>query len=88
MSLTATLIAKLSGLDNADAARVLSTVRAQDDLGATPPPDFRRGRFPRAWGLAVVIVRNPVRFYVGMAGLVGFPLYLLFRIGGWLYGQQ
>jgi hypothetical protein len=88
MSLTTILIAKLSGLDEADAARVLSTVRAQDDLRATPPPDFRRGRFPRAWGLAVVIVRNPVRFYLGMVGIVGFPLYLVFRIGGWLYGQQ
>lgn len=87
MSLTATLIAKLSGLDEADAARVLSTVRAQDDLGATPPVEFRRGRFPRAWGLAVVIVRNPVRFVAGGAGIVIFPLYLLFRIGGWLYGQ-
>jgi hypothetical protein len=86
MSLTATLIASLSGLDEADAARVLSTVRAQDDLHAAPPAEFRRGRFPRAWGLAVVIVRNPVRFWVGAMGLIAFPVYLLFRIGAWLHG--
>lgn len=86
MSLTAILIAKLSGLDEADAARVLSTVRAQDDLRAAPPAAFRRGRFPRAWGLAVVIVRNPVRFWLGAAGLVAFPVYLIFRIGAWLHG--
>lgn len=86
MSLTATLIASLSGLDEATAYRVLSTVRAQDDLAAQPPAEFRRGRGARAWGLAVVIVRNPVRFWVGLAGLVAFPTYLLFRIGGWLYG--
>jgi hypothetical protein len=86
MSLTTTLIAKLSGLDRTDAARVIATVRAQDDLSATPPAAFRRGRFPRAWGLAVVIVRNPLRFWLGTAGLVAFPVYLLFRIGAWLHG--
>lgn len=85
MSLTATLIAKLSGLDEADAARVLATVRAQDDLQA-PPAEFRRGRFARAWGLAVVIVRNPVRFWIGLTGLIAFPAYLLFRLGAWLHG--
>jgi len=86
MSLTTTLIAKLSGLEHADAARVLSTVRAHDDPGATPPAEFRRGRFARAWGLAVVILRNPIRFWIGLAGLVAFPVYLLVRIVEWLHG--
>jgi hypothetical protein len=86
MSLTVTLIAKLSGLDEADAARVFSTVRAQDDFDAAPPAQFRRGRFARAWGLAVVIVRNPVRFWIGLAGLIAFPTYLLLRLGAWLHG--
>jgi len=86
MSLTATLIAKLSGLDAADAARVLSTVRAQDDLAARAPREFARGRAARAYGLAVVIVRNPVRFWFGLAGLIAFPAYLLVSVVEWLHG--
>ncbi|MFX1670882.1 hypothetical protein PWR63_01000 [Paraburkholderia sp. A2WS-5] len=86
MSLTATLIAKLSGLDAADAARVLSTVRAQDDLAAPAPREFARGRAARAYGLAVVIVRNPVRFWFGLAGLIAFPAYLLVSVVEWLNG--
>jgi len=86
MSLTAILIAKLSGLDPADAARVLSTVRAQDDLTAPAPKEFARGRFARAYGLAVVIVRNPVRFWLGLAGLIAFPAYLLVSLAEWLHG--
>jgi len=86
MSLTTTLIAKLSGLEEADAARVLSSVRAQDDLQAPPPAEFRRGRAARAWALAVVMSRNPARFWVGMSGLIAFPVYLLCEIGAWLHG--
>ncbi|OBR53999.1 hypothetical protein [Paraburkholderia tropica] len=86
MSLTTTLIAKLSGLDEVDAARVLLSVRAQDDLRASPPVEFRRGRFARAWALAVVLSRNPVRFWIGLTGLVAFPVYLLLEVGAWLHG--
>ncbi|GAB6852663.1 hypothetical protein [Paraburkholderia kururiensis] len=86
MSLTATLIAKLSGLDQVDAARVLSTVRSQDDLAAPAPPEFARGRKARAYGLAVVIVRNPVRFWLGLVGLTAFPVYLLLSVVEWLHG--
>ncbi|MBB2984229.1 hypothetical protein FHX57_007360 [Paraburkholderia tropica] len=86
MSLTTTLIAKLSGLDEAHAARVLLSVRAQDDLQAPPPAEFGRGRPARAWALAVVMSRNPVRFWVGMSGLIAFPVYLLCEIGAWLHG--
>jgi hypothetical protein len=86
MSLTATLISKLSRLDREDAARVLSTVRSQDDLLAPAPREFARGRAARAYGLAVVIVRTPVRFWLGTAGLIAFPAYLLVRVGEWLRG--
>jgi len=86
MSLTATLIAKLSGLDAVDAARVLSTVQAQDDLLAPAPREFARGRAARAYGLAVVIVRNPVRSWVGLAGLIAFPAYLFVSVVEWFYG--
>jgi hypothetical protein len=86
MSLTATLIAKLSGLDEADAARALSTAAAQDDLSAPAPREFSRGPGARAYGLAVVIVRNPLRFWIGLVGLIAFPAYLIFRIGASLHG--
>jgi hypothetical protein len=86
MSLTATLIAKLSGLDPDDAKRALSTAAAQDDPSAPAPREFARGRGARAYGLAIVIVRNPVRFWIGVAGLIAFPAYLIFRIGASLHG--
>ena len=86
MSLTAILIAKLSGLDKATATRVLSTVDAQDDLLAPAPQEFARGRGARAYALAVVIARNPLRFWVALAGLIAFPTYLAFRVGAWLHG--
>lgn len=86
MSLTTTLIAKLSGLEPADASRVLSTVRSQDDLAAPAPPEFARGRKALAYGLAVVIVRNPVRFWLGLVGLIAFPVYLLLSMVERLHG--
>lgn len=86
MSLTVTLIAKLTGLDPSDAARVVSTVEAQDNLAAPAPSEFARGRAARAYGLAVVIVRNPLKFWVGLIGLVAFPVYLLVRLGASLNG--
>lgn len=86
MSLTTTLISKLSGLDEIDARRIMLSVRAQDDLTAMPPAEFRGGRSARAWALAVVMARNPVRFWIGLAGLLVFPAYLIFQIGAWIHG--
>jgi hypothetical protein len=86
MSLTATLIALLSGLEPDDAQRALTTAAAQDDPTAPAPREFARGRGARAYGLAVVIVRNPIRFWFGVAGLIVFPAYLFFRVGAWFYG--
>jgi hypothetical protein len=79
MSLTSFLIAKLSRVDEDLARRAVSTARAQDEIDAPPPDEFRRGAGARAYAMALYISRRPVHFYVGMFGLVLFPIYVLSR---------
>ena len=80
MSLTPFLIAKLSRVDQDLALRALSTARAQDVLDESRPGEFSRGAGARAYGMALFISRRPVHFYVGMFGLILFPLYMLSRL--------
>lgn len=109
MSLTVTLIAKLSRVDLAVARRALGTARSQDfpvaagaapqagsegEEGAIPvslsdgvPVEFHRGRRAMAYALALLIVRKPVHFYVGLTGLVIFPIYIAWHVPGWFHGR-
>ncbi|MGF6915946.1 hypothetical protein [Paraburkholderia sp. 40] len=80
MSLTPFLIAKLSRVDPDLARRALSTARAQDVMDESRPDEFSRGDGARAYGMALYIARMPVHFYVGMFGLILFPLYMLSRV--------
>lgn len=80
MSLTPFLIAKLSRVDKDLARRALSTARAQDVLDESRPDEFRRGEGARTYGMALFISRRPVHFYLGMFGLILFPLYMLSRL--------
>lgn len=62
------------------ARRALSTARAQDVLDETRPGEFSRGAGARAYGMALFISSRPVHFYLGMFGLIVFPLYILSRL--------
>ena len=79
MSLTPFLIAKLSRVEIDFARRALSTARAQDEIEAPRPDEFSRGAGARAYGMALFISRRPVHFYLGMSGLIVFPLYIVSR---------
>ena len=77
MSLTIWLIAKLSRVDAEFARRALSTARAQDEPDAPVPAGFARGAGAMAYGLALVINRRPVQFYIGLGGLIAFFGYTI-----------
>ncbi|SIO72789.1 hypothetical protein SAMN05444172_9273 [Burkholderia sp. GAS332] len=87
MSLTVWLIAKLSRVDDDVARRALTTARSQDEMSAAPPAEFARGREALAYALGIFITRKPAHFYLGLAGLVIFPAYLLVQLGMYLYGK-
>ncbi|RKT10583.1 hypothetical protein B0G69_8013 [Paraburkholderia sp. RAU2J] len=80
MSLTPFLIAKLSRVDLDLAQRALSTARAQDVMDESRPAEFTRGAGARAYGMALFISRRPAHFYLGMFGLILFPLYMMSRL--------
>ncbi|SDR54890.1 hypothetical protein SAMN05443245_7532 [Paraburkholderia fungorum] len=84
MSLTRFLIAKLARVDEDFAGRAISTAHAQDELNTSPPREFARGAGAMAYALALFIHRKPVHFYVGLTGLIIFPLYMLGRIAAFL----
>lgn len=87
MSHTVWLIAKLSRVDERVARRALTTAQSQDDMSAAAPADFSRGREALAYALSVFIIRKPVHFYMGVTGLIVFPVYLLAQLGAYLYGK-
>ncbi|MGF6836466.1 hypothetical protein QF001_000333 [Paraburkholderia youngii] len=86
MSLTPFLIAKLSRVEPDVVRRAMSTASAIDEIEGGRPPEFSRGPNAMAFALALFVARRPVHFYLGLAGLVGFPVYLLVRIGSFLIG--
>lgn len=86
MSPTVWLIAKLCRVDADLAHRAFECARSQDDPNASVPRSFLSGPGARAYGLSLVVSRNPVRFYMGLGGLAAFPAYLLIRYGAYLYG--
>ncbi|MGF6735538.1 hypothetical protein OKW50_007711 [Paraburkholderia youngii] len=94
MSLTRFLIAKLARVDVDVARRALATAHSQDVMDESRPAEFSRGAGARAYGMALFVSRRPVHFYLGMFGLILFPLYMLSRLGSALivwgigtYGQ-
>lgn len=85
MSLTPLLIAKLSRVDTDVARRAMSTARAQDAIDAPRPAEFARGQGAMAYALALFVSRKPVHFYVGLSGLIAFPLYIVARVVSCLF---
>ncbi|MGF6652885.1 hypothetical protein OKW34_003474 [Paraburkholderia youngii] len=86
MSLTPFLIAKLSRVEPDVVRRAMSTASAIDEIEGGRPAEFSRGPNAMAFALALFVARRPVHFYLGLAGLIGFPVYLLVRIGSFLIG--
>lgn len=87
MSRTVWLIAKLSRVERDVARRALTTARSQDEMSAAPPTEFGRGREALAYALGIFITRKPVHFYLGLTGLVIFPVYLLVQLAMYFYGK-
>jgi hypothetical protein len=80
MSLTLFLITKLSRVEPELARRAMSTATSQDEVDAPRPAEFSRGSGAMAYALALFVSRRPVHFWLGLTGLVVFPVYILARI--------
>jgi hypothetical protein len=80
MSLTASIIAKLSWTDVALARRALDTASALDDANALPPAEFGRGAGARCYAFAVVARYRPGLLWTGLVAAVAIPFFLLVRI--------
>jgi hypothetical protein len=79
MSLTVSIIAKLSGVDTHTARRALDTVAAFDEPGAMPPEHFSVGANARCYALATIADQRPGLFWLGIAAMVVVPALLLLR---------
>jgi hypothetical protein len=62
----------------------MTTAGAQDEIDAQVPSEFSRGQNAMAYALALFIRRQPVHFYLGLIGLIVFPVYILIRLGLYL----
>ena len=81
MSLSITLIAKLSRVDTELARRAWNTIGALDDPDMRPPGDFRAGEGARCYALARYVRARPIQFYFGLVGLVAFPTSMVVKYG-------
>jgi hypothetical protein len=80
MSLTVSIIAKLSGVDSHTARRALDTVGAFDEPGSMPPAEFSVGAQARCYALATIADRRPSLFWLGIAAMVVVPALLLVQV--------
>ncbi len=80
MSLTATIIAKLSGVDPDTARRALDTASALDDPGATPPDEFAQGPGARCYALATIAEYRPLLFWGGLLGVAAIPVLFVVKV--------
>jgi hypothetical protein len=81
MSLTVSIIAKLSGVDFATARRACNTVGAFDEPGAEPPEEFSHGSGARCYALATVSDRRPLLFWGGLlAVFVVIPILIIVKL--------
>lgn len=80
MSLTATIIAKLSGVDPDTARRALDTASAFDDPDATPPDEFAHGAGARCYALATIAEYRPVLFWGGLLAVAAIPVLFVVKV--------
>ena len=80
MSLTVTIIAKLSRVDSDMARRALDAAGAFDEPGATPPEEFTWGAGARCYALATIVVSRPHLFWGGLLAIGAIPLLVVVRL--------
>jgi hypothetical protein len=80
MSLTVTIIAKLSGVDVDTARRALDTASALDEPDATPPVEFTYGAGARCYALASVSLYRPQLFWGGLLATIAIPVLLVVKV--------
>jgi len=81
MSLTVSIIAKLSGVDFDTARRACNTVGAFDEPGAEPPAEFSEGRGARCYALATMSNQRPLLFWGGLlAAFVVIPVLVIVKL--------
>ena len=79
MSLTVTIIVKLSRVDPDLARRALDTASAFDGPGATPPVEFTNGAGARCYALATIALYRPQLFWGGVLAAIAVPVLLLVK---------
>ncbi|SAL48377.1 hypothetical protein AWB68_02366 [Caballeronia choica] len=80
MSLTVTIIAKLSGVDSDTARRALHTAGAFDDPSAMPPEEFTYGAGARCYALATIADYRPMLFWGGLGAIVAILVLFAVRL--------
>jgi hypothetical protein len=81
MSLTVSIIAKLSGVDFDTARRACNTVGAFDEPGAEPPAEFTQGRGARCYALATFSDQRPLLFWGGLfSAFVVIPVLAIVKL--------
>jgi hypothetical protein len=80
MSLTVTLIAKLSGVDENMARRACDTAAAFDGMNMSPPEEFASGAGARCYALAAIAEYRPPLFWGGLAALIVVPILIVVRV--------
>lgn len=81
MSLTVTIIAKLSRVDAHTAQRACDTASAFDgEINAQVPEVFTYGSGARCYALATIAEGRPALFWSGLAAVVAVPVLMLVKV--------
>jgi hypothetical protein len=81
MSLTVTIIAKLSGVDSRTAQRACDMAAAFDgEVHAGVPEDFTYGAGARCYALATIAEFRPALFWGGLLGIAAVPVLMLVKV--------
>lgn len=81
MSLTVTIIAKLSGVDSHTAQRACDIAGAFDgELTAAVPEEFTYGAGARCYALATIVQIRPALFWGGLLAMASVPVLMLVKV--------
>lgn len=81
MSLTVTIIAKLSGLDYPAAKRACDLAGAFDgEVGAAIPEEFTYGAGARCYALATIVETRTALFWGGLLAIASVPVLGLIKV--------
>ncbi|SAL65283.1 hypothetical protein [Caballeronia humi] len=81
MSLTVTIIAKLSGVEPRTARRACDIAVAFDgNVNAVVPEEFNHGAGARCYALATIAEYRPALFWGGLSALVAVPALMLLKV--------